>query len=41
VLGATSPAHLDDAVAALDVRLTEDERAELEAPYTPRLPTGF
>jgi hypothetical protein len=28
-------------VAALDLRLTEDEIRELEAPYTPRLPTGY
>ncbi|MFB7506848.1 aldo/keto reductase [Streptomyces broussonetiae] len=41
VVGATRPGHLDDAAAALDVRLTGDERAALERPYTPRLPTGF
>jgi hypothetical protein len=33
--------HLTDAVAALDVTLTEDEVAALENPYTPRLPTYF
>ncbi|MEU6863518.1 aldo/keto reductase [Streptomyces sp. NPDC046876] len=41
VVGATKPAHLDDAVAALDVRLDEEETRELESSYTPRLPTGF
>ena len=41
IVGATDPQHLDDAVAALDVRLTEEETKTLEAPYTPRQPTGF
>ncbi|MER7582342.1 aldo/keto reductase [Kitasatospora sp. NPDC097691] len=41
VAGATRPGHLDDAAAALDARVTGDERAALERPYTPRLPTGF
>ncbi|HJD79990.1 aldo/keto reductase [Kitasatospora aureofaciens] len=41
IVGATRPGHLDDAAAALDVHLTGEERAALEAPYTPRLPTGF
>lgn len=41
IVGATKPHHLADAVAALDVTLTDDEIAWLEAPYTPRLPLGF
>jgi aryl-alcohol dehydrogenase-like predicted oxidoreductase len=41
VVGATKPQHLADAAAALDVRLTDDESAQLEAPYTLRMPTGF
>ncbi|GGX14264.1 aldo/keto reductase [Streptomyces noursei] len=41
VIGATDPRHLDDAIAALDVRLTDEEIKTLEAPYTPRQPTGF
>ncbi len=41
VVGATRPGHLDDAAAALRLRLTDAEAAVLEAPYTPRLPTGF
>lgn len=35
IVGTTKPAHLDDAVAALDLRLTEDEVRRLEAPYRP------
>jgi aryl-alcohol dehydrogenase-like predicted oxidoreductase len=41
IVGATKPHHLPDAVAALDVQLSEDEIRMLEEPYTPRLPTGF
>ncbi|MFF4384082.1 aldo/keto reductase [Kitasatospora sp. NPDC001547] len=41
VVGATRPGHLDDAAAALGLGLTGAEAAALEAPYTPRLPTGF
>jgi aryl-alcohol dehydrogenase-like predicted oxidoreductase len=36
LVGASRPSHLDEAVASLDVELTEDEVARLEAPYTPR-----
>ena len=36
IVGATKPAHLDDAVASLDVHLTADEVAALERPYTAR-----
>jgi 1-deoxyxylulose-5-phosphate synthase len=35
VVGATKPAHLEDAVGALDVELTAEEVARLEAPYRP------
>ncbi|MGA5817125.1 aldo/keto reductase [Kitasatospora sp. NPDC094028] len=41
VIGATRPAHLDDAAAAVAVRLDADETQALEAGYTPRRPTGF
>jgi aryl-alcohol dehydrogenase-like predicted oxidoreductase len=41
IVGPTRPGHLADAVAALDIRLTDDEVRRLEAPYTPRTPTGF
>jgi 1-deoxyxylulose-5-phosphate synthase len=33
IVGATRPQHLADAVAALELRLTEEEVARLEAPY--------
>ena len=35
IVGATSLRHLDDAVAATELRLTEEEVARLEAPYRP------
>jgi aryl-alcohol dehydrogenase-like predicted oxidoreductase len=35
IIGATKLAHLDDAVAALELTLTAEETAELEAPYRP------
>ncbi|WP_288025984.1 aldo/keto reductase [Arthrobacter sp.] len=38
---ATKPHHLDDAVAALDLDLAEDEVKALEEPYVPRTPTYF
>jgi 1-deoxyxylulose-5-phosphate synthase len=41
LVGPTKPHHLADAVAALDVELTDDEISALEAPYTPHAPTGF
>jgi 1-deoxyxylulose-5-phosphate synthase len=37
ILGALTTNHIDDAVAALEIRLNEDEVIRLEAPYTPRL----
>ena len=36
IVGATKPHHLPDAVAALDLSLTEAEVADLERPYTPQ-----
>jgi 1-deoxyxylulose-5-phosphate synthase len=41
IVGPTKPGHLQDAAAALDVRLTDEELRIMEEPYTPRLPTGF
>jgi aryl-alcohol dehydrogenase-like predicted oxidoreductase len=41
IVGATKPHHLSDAVAALDVNLTDDEVRLLESTYTPRNPTGY
>ena len=36
IVGASKPSHLDDAVASVDLQLSDDEIATLEAPYTPR-----
>ncbi|MDE3720987.1 aldo/keto reductase [Nocardiopsis sp. N85] len=36
IVGATRPHHLEDAIAALSLELTDDEVAELERHYTPR-----
>jgi aryl-alcohol dehydrogenase-like predicted oxidoreductase len=36
LVGANTTGQLDDAVASLDIRLTDDEIAFLERPYTPR-----
>ena len=41
IVGATKPQHLDDAVAALSVKLEPEEIAALEAPYMPHAVTGF
>jgi 1-deoxyxylulose-5-phosphate synthase len=41
IIGATKPHHIDDAVAALDLDLTGEERAALEQPYTPHPIAGF
>jgi len=35
IVGATTVGHLDDAIAATEVTLTDDEIARLEAPYRP------
>jgi aryl-alcohol dehydrogenase-like predicted oxidoreductase len=35
IVGVTRPGHLDDAVAAVDLTLGDDERTRLEAPYRP------
>jgi aryl-alcohol dehydrogenase (NADP+) len=41
IVGVTKDQHLDDAVAAVDVRLTDEEIARLEEPYTPHAAAGF
>jgi len=41
IIGASKPHHLDDAVAALDVSLSADDIAQLEAAYVPHAVTGF
>jgi aryl-alcohol dehydrogenase-like predicted oxidoreductase len=41
IVGATKAAHIDDALAALDLKLSDDEAAALEAPYLPHATVGF
>lgn len=40
IIGASKEHHLDDAVAAMDLTLTDDEQARLEAPYVPHWIAG-
>jgi 1-deoxyxylulose-5-phosphate synthase len=41
IVGASKPHHLDDAVAALSLKLTAQEIAALEEPYVPHPIVGF
>ena len=41
IVGASKPRHLDDAVAALSLKLTLEEIAALEGPYVPHPVVGF
>jgi aryl-alcohol dehydrogenase-like predicted oxidoreductase len=41
IVGATKPHHLADAVAAVDLTLSDDEIRRLEEPYTPHPVAGF
>jgi aryl-alcohol dehydrogenase-like predicted oxidoreductase len=41
IVGATKVHHIEDAVAALDVHLTDEEAAALEGSYVSRQPTFF
>ncbi|MGI4981961.1 MAG: aldo/keto reductase [Janthinobacterium lividum] len=41
IVGATKANHLDDAIAALSIRLSAEEITALEAPYVPHAVTGF
>jgi aryl-alcohol dehydrogenase-like predicted oxidoreductase len=41
IIGATKPHHIEAAVAAVDLELSEAEVAALEAPYRPKAPTGM
>jgi aryl-alcohol dehydrogenase (NADP+) len=41
IVGATKPQHLEDALASLSVELTDEEAAELEAPYEPHEVSGI
>ena len=41
IIGASKLGHLDDAVAALELKLSDDEIARLETPYAPHEVAGF
>jgi len=41
IVGATKPQHLADAIAAVDLELSDAELARLEEHYTPRAASGF
>jgi aryl-alcohol dehydrogenase (NADP+) len=41
IVGATKPHHLDDAIAAVDIELNDQEIKALEAPYQPCPVAGF
>jgi aryl-alcohol dehydrogenase-like predicted oxidoreductase len=40
-VGASKPEHLDDAAAALSLKLAPEEIAALEASYVPHAVVGF
>ncbi len=41
IVGATKPHHLPEAVAALDLHLTDDEIRTMEEPYTQHGPSWY
>lgn len=41
IVGATKEHHIDDAVAATTITLSDDEATRLGSAYTPRVPSGF
>ncbi len=41
IIGASKPGHLEDAVAALSIKLTPEDVKALEAPYLPHALVGF
>ena len=41
IVGASKPQHLEDAAAALSLKLTHEEIRELEEPYVPHAVAGF
>ena len=41
IVGATKPHHIDDAVAAVELSLSDEEVRRLEEPYTPHPVAGF
>jgi aryl-alcohol dehydrogenase (NADP+) len=40
IVGVTKPGQIDDAIAAIDLRLDDDDVAELEANYVPHVVYG-
>jgi len=41
IIGASKPGHLEDAVAALKLKLTPEEVTSIEEPYVPHAVAGF
>lgn len=41
IIGATKPEHLEDAIAAAELELSDDDLDALEADYVPHAPSGF
>ncbi|MET3721956.1 aryl-alcohol dehydrogenase-like predicted oxidoreductase [Arthrobacter sp. UYEF21] len=41
IVGASKPAHLQDALASLELTLTPEEKAELESSYVPHAVAGY
>ncbi len=41
IVGVTRESHIDDAVAAVELQLSDEERRRLEAPYMPQRPEGY
>ncbi len=41
IIGATKPHHLEDAIAALSVKLSPEDVTALEEPYVPHPILGF
>jgi len=41
IVGVTKEQHLTDAAAAVELKLSDDELARLEADYVPHVPEGF
>ena len=40
IVGASKPHHLDEAIAAVDLKLSAEEIARLEEPYVPHAVAG-
>ena len=41
IIGASKPGHLEAAIRALDLTLSDEECRQLEAPYRPHAVRGF